>query len=140
MASSSNFPEGEDVAKVPYRQDPSEVSTLSDRVSLLTQPYPPGYGAAFASSDIVYPLSHLPPSRSGYHRGGGRGAYPVADREEWGRRGWGLCSGGSDRMSPPRRRAGRSYPRTVLVPACQPLEPVRLYGALSGPSLAFNRK
>src|SRR4051794_18211045 len=121
MASSSNFSQGEDVVEVPCRQDPSEVSTLSDRVSPLSQPYPPHYRAAFASSDIVDPPSHLPPSRSGYHRGGGRGAYPVADREEFGRSGWDLCSGGSDRISPPRRRAGRSYPRTVLVPACQPL-------------------
>ena len=46
MASSSNFPEGEDVAEVPYRQDPSEVGTLSGRVSQLSQPYPPDYGAA----------------------------------------------------------------------------------------------
>src|SRR3954452_17769486 len=104
MSSSSNFPEGEDVAEVPCRQDPSEVGTLSGRVSLLAQPYPPDYGAAFASSDIVYPPSRLPPLRSGYHRGGGRGAYPVADREGCGRSGWGLCSGGVDRMSPPHRR------------------------------------
>src|SRR3954469_17133605 len=121
MVSSSNFPKGEDVAEVPCRQDPSEVSPLSDRVSLLTQPYPPDYGAAFASSDVVYPLSRLPPLRSGYRRGGGRGAYPVAEREECGRSGWGLCSGGSDRMSPPRRRVEQSFPLTVLVPACQPL-------------------
>ena len=45
-----------------------------------------------------------------------------------------------DRMSPPHRRVEQSYPRPVLVPACQPLEPDRLYGALWGPSLAFNRK
>ena len=118
---SSNFSKGEDVAEVPCRQDPSEVSTLSDRVSLLTQPYPPDYRAAFASSDIVYPLSRLLPLRSGYHRGGGRGAYPVADREECGRIGWDLCAGGIHRMSPPHRRVGQSYPRTVLVPASQPL-------------------
>src|SRR3954468_4864403 len=140
MASSSNFPKGEGLAEVHCRQDPSEVGTLSGRVSPLSRPYPPRYRAAFACSDIVYPLSHLPPLRSGYHRCGGRGAYPVADREERGRSGWDLCSGGIDRMSPPHRRVGQSDPRTVLVPACQPLEPVRLYGALCGPSLTFNRK
>src|SRR5215210_4188636 len=111
MASSSNFPKGEELAEVHCHQDPSEVGTLSGRVSPLSRPYPPHYRAAFASSDIVYPPSRLPPLRSGYHRGGGRGAYPVADREEWERSGWGLCSGGVDRMSPPHRRVERSYPR-----------------------------
>src|SRR5689334_21683491 len=100
MASSSNFSKDEDVAEVSCRQDLSEVGILSDRVSPRLRPYPPHYRAAFASSDIVYPLSHLLPLRSGYHRGGGRGAYPVADREERGRSGWGLCSGGIHRMSP----------------------------------------
>src|SRR3954447_8854238 len=77
MASSSNFPKGEDVAEVPCREDPSEVGTLSGRVSPLSRPYPPHYRAAFASSDTVYPPSRLPPLRSGYHRGGGRGAAHV---------------------------------------------------------------
>src|SRR5947209_14953629 len=110
MASSSNFPKDEDVSEVSYRQDPSEVSTLSGRVSPLARPYPPRYRTAFACADVVYPLSRLPPLRSGYRRGGGRGAYPVADREEGGGSGWDLCSGGIDRMSPSHRRVGQSDP------------------------------
>src|SRR4051812_42126704 len=47
MASSSNFPKGEDIAEVPCRQDPSEVGTLSGRVPPLSRPYPPDYRAAF---------------------------------------------------------------------------------------------
>src|ERR671916_772149 len=90
MASSSNFPKGEDVAEVPCRQDPSEVSTLSGRVSPLTQPYPPDYRAAFASSDIVYPPSRLPPLRSTETR-----PPPAPPRLEAGRV-WPLSPGASD--------------------------------------------
>ena len=52
---------GEGVAEVPCRQDPSEVGTLSGRVSPLSRPYPPHYRAAFAFSGILYPLRHLLP-------------------------------------------------------------------------------
>src|SRR2546423_890279 len=72
MASSSNFPKGEDVAEVPCRQDPSEVGTLSGRVPPLSRPYPPRYREAFASYNILYPPSRLPPLRSGSHRGFGQ--------------------------------------------------------------------
>src|SRR5262249_53227119 len=72
------------LAEVPYRQDQSEVGTLSGRVSPRWRPYPPRYRAAFASSDLVYPLLRPPSLRSGYHRGGEHRAYPVVDGEESG--------------------------------------------------------
>ena len=65
----------------PYRQDQSEVCTLSGRVSPRLRPYPPHYRAAFASSDLFYPLLRPPSLQSGYHRGGEHRAYPVVDED-----------------------------------------------------------
>ena len=92
---SSNFPKGQEVIKGSRRRTRRKSAPFRVGYPRSRGPIRPDYRAAFASSDIVYPPSRLPPLRSGYHRGGGRGAYPVADREERGRSGWGLCSGGS---------------------------------------------
>jgi hypothetical protein len=95
------------------------------------RPDPPRYRATFASSDLVYPLLHPPPLRSGYHRGGEHRAYPVVDREE---------SGSARLESVPRwecldvvvlirRRAIR--PTYLLVTACQPFWPFHSHEALA---------
>src|SRR3954447_461712 len=138
MASSSNFSKGEDVAEVPCRQDPSEVSTLSSRVSLLAQPCPPGYRAAFAFSDIIYPPSRPPTLRSGYHRGGGRRAYPVVAEEGWGAVGLEpLPRWGSSDVAVP-RRSGTDRPTHHFGHGLSASLAVPLLRGLLGPSLAFN--
>ena len=128
---SSNFSRGEEVPEVPdvrtsRKSAPFRVGSLR-----ISRPSPPRYRAAFASSDLVYPLLHPPPSRSGYHRSGECRAYPVADRKE--------C--GSVRLeSVPRResldvvalvRGGTILPTYLLVMAYQPLWPFRSHEVLT---------
>ena len=95
------------------------------------RPYPPYYRATFASSDLIYPLFHPPPLRSGYHRSGEQRAYPVVEREEF----------GSVRLEPVPRwecpgvvalvRGGTIRPTYLLVTACQPLWPFHSHEVLA---------
>src|SRR4029453_8931106 len=89
----SNISKDADAARFLYRQDQTEVCTLSGWVSPRVRPYPPYYRAAFAFSVISYPLLHPPSLRSGYHVCGGHRAYPVVNEEDAARVGWSLYPG-----------------------------------------------
>ena len=82
-------------------------------------PYPPDYGAAFASSLILYPPPHRRPPCGGPTPKGGRRAYHVPRTYH----GWfRLClfAGGSTATAG-ERGCPCTWPHTVLVQACQHL-------------------
>ncbi len=106
-----------------YREDQTEVCTLSDWVCPHEWPYPPYYWAAFAFSVISYPLLRPPSLRSRYHVCGEHRAYPVVDEEEYVRHGWRLYPG--ERIGCRRPHVDEAVLLTyLLVVAYQPLWPL----------------